>query len=354
MKMNTGNVLLHSIIWTSFLAAGTAAAPAAAQQVVVANETVLRLDPNSTSPVIATLPSGAVLEWVGESGPYYAVSVPGPPGQENLIGYVLASEVAVVGMPQPSPAAPGGGMAIPGVEEQHAAAKANRSAGLNRAVQGAGLAATAQLSVSLFFEVEDRESYEDDAAYQAAQDREETAGTVKKVALIGGAALAAYGIGRYVLGWSKMAALEREFPEATTPPLDRQYAEATLSRSLGRRKLVWGALLAGGAFAAVEWIPYFAVPDPEDFADALEYKSAVNRREDAETGKQWIMGAGGLLGVWGLAQWVMASQKMGEVEELSRMTALSMPLQSPGAERPARLFVGRADSRTQFGVAWSW
>ena len=354
MNVNAGSVLLHAVIWTTFLGAGAAAKPASAQQVeVVANETVLRLDPDAASPVIATLPAGTVLEWVGESGPYFAVSVPGPPGQENLVGYVLASEVAVVGMPRTSSAAPGGGMAIPGVEEQHAAAKANRSAGLKRAVQGAGLAATAQLSVSLFFEVEDRESYEDDAAYQAAQDREETAGTVKKVALIGGAALAAYGIGRYVLGWSKMSQLEREFPEATTPPLDRQYAEATLNRSLGRRKVVLGAILAGGAFAAVEWIPYFGVPDPEDFDDALEFQSAVNRRNDAETARQWIMGAGSVLGVWGVAQWVLASQKMGDVEELSRMSALSMPLQS-GSERPVRLFVGRADSRTQFGVAWNW
>lgn len=360
MKVNAGHVLLHAVIWTSFLGAGAAARPASAQQVeVIANETVLRLDPNAGSPAIATLPAGTVLEWVGESGPYLAVSLPGLPGEDDLVGFVLASEVVGQGGAQPSSSIPrpgggGGGMPVPGVQQQHGSAKQRKSAGVGKMAQGAALAGTATLSVSLFFEVEDRESYEDDAAYQKAQDREETAGTVKTVALIGGGALAAWGIGQYVMGWRKMSQLEREFPEATTPPLDRQYAEATLSRSLGKRKVVWGALLAGGAFAAVEWIPYFAVPDPEEFDDALEFQSALNRRADAETGRQWIIGAGSVLGVWGVAQWVLASQKMGEVEELSRMSALSMPLQSSGSEPPVRLFVGRADSRTQFGVAWSW
>ena len=358
MKTTRCSILFQAAVWMSFLAAGPASEAASAQQVeVVANETALRLDPDGASPVIATLEAGTVLEWVGESGPYFAVSVPGPPGQENLVGYVLASEVAVVGMsgsPTPSPGAPGGGMAIPGIEEQHATAKANRSAGLKRAIQGAGLAATAELSVSLVFEAEEREHYEDDAAYQAAQDRQSTADNVKTVALIGGAALAAYGIGRYVVGWRKMAELEREFPEATTPPLDRQYAEASLNRSLGRRKVLWGVLLAGASFAAVEWVPYFSDPQAEDFESALEFQDAVNRREKAETARNWITGAGGVLGVWGIAQWILASQKMGEVEELSRMTALSMPLASSASGSPVSVFVDRAGARTRFGVAWSW
>ncbi len=359
MKVNAGSVLFHAVIWTSFLGAGAAADPASAQQVeVMANQTVLRLDPDAASPAIATLPAGTVLEWVGESGPYLAVSLPGPPGEDDLVGYVLASEVSVQGGAQPSsaaarPGAAGGGMPIPGVPQQHAAAKQSQSAGVGKMVRGAALASTATLSVSLFFEVEERESYESDAAYQKAQDREETANSVKTVALVGGGALAAWGIGQYVLGRRARSQLERDFPEATTAPLERQYAEATLSRSLGRRKVVWGAILAGGAFAAVEWIPYFGVPDPEEYDDALEFQSALNRRDDAETGRQWIIGAGSVLGIWGVAQWVLASQKLGEIEQLSRMSALSMPLQS-GSEPPARLFVGRTDSRTHFGVAWSW
>jgi len=360
MKVNAGHVLLNAVIWTSFLGAGLEARPVAAQQVeVIANETVLRLDPDAGSPAIATLSAGTVLEWVGESGPYLAVSLPGPPGEDDLVGFVLASEVAVQGAPQPSssiprPGAAGGGMPVPGVAQQHANAKQRSSAGVGKVVQGAALAGTATLSVSLFFQVEDRESYEDDAAYQRAVDREETAGTVKTVALIGGGALAAWGIGQYVMGRRAMSQLERDFPEATTPPIERQYAEASLSRSLGRRKVFWGAFLAGGAFAAVEWIPYFGVPDPEEYNDATEFQSALNRRDDAETARQWIVGAGSVLGVWGVAQWILASQKMGEIEQVSRTSALSMPLPSSGSEPPVRLFVGRADSRTQFGVAWSW
>ena len=355
MKANARSILTRAAIWMSFLAAGLAAEAASAQQVeITANETAVRLDPSDTSPVITTLSAGTVLEWVGESGPYYAVSVPGPPGQENLVGYVLASEVAVVGMPQPASGTSGGGMAIPSVEEQYANAKRSRSSGATRAAQGAAMAATAEATISIFFEAEEQESYEDDAAYQAALDREESAASVKTVALIGGAALAAYGIGRYVLGWRKMAELEREFPEATTPPLERQYAEASLSRSLGRRKVFWGAILAAASFGTAELVPYFAAPEAEDFEDASEFQSAVNRREDVETVRNWVTGAGAVLGVWGLAQWVLASQKMAEVEELSGMTTLSMSLASSGTELPINLFVGRADARTRFGVAWSW
>ena len=359
MRVQPHSVLFQVAVWMSFLAVALVSEAASAQQVeVVANETALRLDPDGASPVIATLEAGTVLEWVGESGPYFAVSVPGPPGQENLVGYVLASEVAVVGNPaQPSapvPGAPGGGMAIPSVEEQHAAAKASRSAGLKRAVQGAATAVTAELSVSIIFEADGRESYEDEAAYREAKEREKTGNSIKAVALIGGGALVAYGIGRYVLGWRKMAELEREFPAATTPPLDRQYAEAELNRSLGRRKVVWGIVLAGASFAAVEWVPYFSEPQAEDFKIALEYQDAVNRRENAETVRNWITGVGGVMGVWGIAQWVLASNRMGEIQEMQRMTALSAPLTSPESGTPVHLFIDRAGARTRFGVAWSW
>ena len=360
MKVNARSVPFLAAVWSSFLAVGLGSEAASAQQVeVVANETALRLDPDGASPVIATLEAGAVLEWVGESGPYYAVSVPGPPGQENLVGYVLASEVAVVGAsrpgaPAPGPGAPGGGMAIPGVEEQHASAKASRSAGLNRAAQGAAVAATAQVSISIFYEAEEREYYETEAEYQAAKEKEEDGNNIKTVALIGAGALVAYGLGRYVLGWRKMAELEREFPEATTPPLDRQYAEASLNRSLGRRKALWGTLLAGASFATVEWVPHFADPKPEDYQIAGEFRDAVSRRENAEMARNWIMGAGGVLGVWGIAQWILASQRMGEVEELQRMTALPSPLRSLGPGSPVNLFVDGDGARTRFGVAWSW
>ena len=363
MKMNANRILIEAAVCASLLTLGLAISPeaASAQQVeVVANETPLRLDPDAGSPVIATLPAGAVLEWVGESGDWYAVSVPGPPGQEDLVGYVQASEVRASGAPPPLPGAPppglpAGGMPVPSVQQQHGIAKQNRASGATKAVQGAALAATAQLSVSLFFEVEDRESYEDEAAFQAAQDREETANSVRNLALIGGGALAAYGIGRYVMGWRKMAELEERYPEATTPPLDRQYAEASLNSSLGKRKLVWGIVLAAASYATVEFVPHFAVPNAEDFEDAAEFQSALSRRDKAVTARNWIGAAGGALGVWGIAQWVLAAQKMGEIEEISRMTtALSVPVEPLRSGPPVKLFAGRAGARTQFGVALSW
>ncbi len=357
MKVNAEKFLLPAAI---LLAAAAASAPASAQQVeVVADGTQLMLDPSASSPVMATLAAGTVLEWIGESGPYYAVSVPGPPGQENLVGYVLASEVEVVGMPpstpgDPPPGLPSGGVPIPGVAQQHAAAKGMREAGLRRAVQGAAVAATAQVSVSIAFDLEDRESYQTEAEYQAAVDRRTTAETVRNVALIGGGALVAYGIGRYVFGWRKMAELEREFPEATTPPLERQLAEATLNRTLGKRKFVWGAILAGASYLTIEYVPYFAEPAAEDFEDASEFQSALNRRGKAKTARNWIAGTGGVLGAWGLAQWILSAQKIGEIEEISRMTALSVPLERPLSESPAKLYLARVGTRTHLGVSWSW
>lgn len=363
MNMNVNRMLPGSAIWASLLVVGLGAVPevASAQQVeVVADETPLRLDPDAGSPVIATLPAGTVLEWVGESGSWYAVSVPGPPGQEDLVGFVQASQVRVAGAPQPvagapPPGLPTTGMPIPGVQQQHGIAKQNRATGARRAVQGAALAATAQVSISLIFEVEDRQSYEDEAAYQTAVDREETANGVRNAAFVVGGALVAYGIGRYVMGWRKMAELEEQYPEATTPPLDRQYAEASLNSSLGKRKFIWGIILAAASYATVEFVPHFAAPDAEDFDDPMEYQSALNRRDKAVTGRNWVGGAGGALGVWGLAQWVLAAQKMGEIEDISRMTtALSLPVEPLGSGSPVNLFVGRAGGRTQVGMAWSW
>lgn len=362
MKKNANDILRRAALCACLLGAGAAAEPISAQQVqVLSNSTPLRLDPTDSSPVITALEAGTVLEWIGESGGYYAVSVPGPPGQENLVGYVLASEVELMGGLDPTSGLPSaaGGMPVPGVAQQYQMAREARSSGVSNAVRGGAVAVAAQVSVSLFFEVEDRDSYESEAAYQDAVDRKSTAESVAQYALIGGAALAAYGIGRYVFGWRKMAELEEEFPEATTPSLERQYAEATLNRSLGRRKLVWGVILGAASYGTVEFVPHFAVPAAEDYGSDAEYQSALGRRDTAVTVRNWVMGVGGVLGTWGLAQWVLASQKMGEIEQVSGMTALTLPLGSSPAESlrtgsPAKLFVGHADSRTQFGVAWSW
>ena len=83
-------------------------APAAAQQVRTVGETLVHLDPDPESPTIATLPAGTDLTWVGESGEWYTVSFTGPAG-DDLLGYVRAGEVQVMGAPSAPPAAPGAG-----------------------------------------------------------------------------------------------------------------------------------------------------------------------------------------------------------------------------------------------------
>ena len=358
-KSKVRSNLVWAAVWASLLGAiGSGAREASAQQVeVVGDETAVRLDPNATSPAIATLPAGAVLEWVGESGPYYLVTVPGAPGQDDLIGYVLASELEVVGTSPGGPGSPSPGpnaaMPVPGVGQQHANAKRSRANGLKRAAQGAAVATAAELTISIGFEVEDEDSYADSDSYQSAQDRRSKAETFTNVALIGAAALVAYGIGSYVTGWRKMAGLEREFPEATTPPLDRQYAEAKLGRSLGRRKILIGGLLAGAAYGSTEWVPGLAVPKSEDFKTDVAYQNAVDKREKVERGRNWVVGGGGVLVAWGLAQWFLAGQKMGEIEDMSRM-GISAHSGSSGSRPAVNLFVDRADARTRLGVAWRW
>lgn len=360
-KSNARSNLVRTALWACLLGAVCPWLPGAAsaqQVVVVGDETPVRLDPSAASPAIATLAAGTVLEWVGESGPYYVVSVPGGPGQEDLVGYVLAAEVEVAGPPDESgtpPPGPNAAVPVPGVGRQHANAKRSRAGGLSKAVWGAALATAAQLTLSIGFEVEDEGSYADSSSYRRAQDRRSTAKSVTDVAVIGGAALLAYGIGSYVVGWRKMAALEREFPEATTPPLDRRYAEARLGRSLGRRKVLFGGLLAGAAWGSSEWVPQLAVPKPEDFKTDVAYQNALDRREKVERARTWVVGAGGVLVAWGIAQWFLSGQRMGEIEDISRTTALAPPPEPSGSgPAVATLFLERADARTRLGVAWRW
>ena len=127
-----------------------AATPLQSQQVrTVSDDTAIRLDPAPESPVIATLPAGTDLNWVGESGGFYTVSFTGP-GGEDLLGYVLSSEVQVLGDPPssvtPPPGAAGpllpGGLpsgqlgAIPDVEQQYENERNRRSSGLKKLIWG--------------------------------------------------------------------------------------------------------------------------------------------------------------------------------------------------------------------------
>ena len=90
--------VMRAVVLILLAVAAFVPADAGAQQVrIVADGTAIRLDPNETSPIIVELASGTVLNYTGESGAWYAVSVAGDPGQEEVIGYVLASEVELVG-----------------------------------------------------------------------------------------------------------------------------------------------------------------------------------------------------------------------------------------------------------------
>ena len=331
-----------------------APAPASAQQVkALDNGAAVRLDPSDSSPVIANLAAGATLDWIGESGPYHIVSVPGPPGQDDLIGYVLATEVELVGN-LPAGALPSAsGSAIPDIHAQYERSKARRSSGLKRWLRGAAVAAVAIATTKVLFEAGDEEAYADSASHQAAVDRHSSVRTVRNVVTLAGAGLLAWGAYDYVLGGQDMVTMEGEFPTLADRALEERYRDAGGRRASGKRRFLWGAGMAGGSYVAVRWLPWLGVPERADYDTEWQYRSALHRRDRTETANRWLVGAGSVLLVWGAVDWVLGSMEMAEIEAVSRVSASPARRGTPVAGAGPDLFVRRVADRTEIGLAWS-
>ena len=336
-------------------------AGAAGQQVrIVADGTEVRLDPSDSSPVITTMASGTLLDWVGESGAWYAVSVTGPPGEDDVIAYVLASEVELVGVAAPPanepPLAPLPVVGVPELEQQYGAQRRRRSSGVRKVIWGLVTVGVSHAALEFVppLQVPVPEDFEDADSYQSAVDRRESAETARTVATGLGAALGAWGLSQIVLGWRNMRRLELELPRPAPPSLQEQYADAFRMRSSGRRKVIWAALLPLVAYGTVEWIPYFGAPDIEDFDNPEDFHAAETRRDRAETARTWTYMLGAGLGGWGATQWVVGARRMSRIEGTARMSALSFPLGTDVAEVPVELFAHRRGARTEFGISWRW
>ena len=340
------------ILAVSFAAPALGHGLASAQQVrALSNGAAIRLDPTDSSPVIANLAAGATLDWIGESGPYHIVSIPGQPGEDDLIGYVLAAEVEVVGTVSAGAQPPATGSVIPDIHAQYERSKARRSSGLTRWLWGGTLAIVAIAATKIVFEAADEDAYADSASHQAAVDRHAKARTVRNAVTLGGAGLLTWGAADYILGRRDMETMEGELPTLANPALEEQYRDASGRRGSGKRKFLWGAIMAGGSYATVKWLPWLGVPDRADHDTEWEYLSAVHRRNRTETANSWFIGVGSVLGVWGAVDWVLGSRKKSEIEAIARVTASPAPQKTPVAGPD--LFVRRVAGRTEIGLAWS-
>ena len=349
--------VMRAVALILFAVAAFVPSDAGAQQVrIVADGTAIRLDPNETSPIIVELASGTVLDYTGESGAWYAVSVAGDPGQDDVIGYVLASEVELVGVGSVPTTGPGPVIGIPGLQEQYEDARAHRSSGVGKVIWGLVLAGSSYAALEFVppLQVPVPEDYDDADSYQSALDRRSTAETGRSVATALGAALGAWGATQIAMGWRNMRSLELELPRSAGASLQEQYGDAFRMRSSGRKKVLWAVLLPLVAYGTVEWVPYFGVPDPEDFDNAEDFDAAVDRRDRAETARSGINLLGAGLGGWGATQWVLGARKMSQIEATARMSALSVPVGRFVAEAPVELFTNRRGARTQFGISWRW
>ena len=361
--------MIRPAFGTSLLLLALGAGALHAQQVrVVSDETSVRLDPDTSSPVIMTLAAGTLVDWIGESGPFYTISLPGETGQDNLVGYVLATEVEVVGTSVPGGSGPttgvtlAGEMSIPDLERQYEREMERRASGKKKVIWSIVLAAAVYAALEYIppLKVPDPADYDTEEAYQSAVDLREIAETGRSVTTGLSAALGTWGAIQWGYGWRNTRNLGLDLRQSSAPSLDERYVQAQESRSSGRSKVWWGLFLIGSSYAAVEWIPYFGVPVEEDFETAEEYQDALDRRDSAERARTWITGVGGGLGVWGATQWVLAAREMSEIEAAVRemSTALSVRV-SPAGAGPDRavateLFMGREGPRTVAGLRWTW
>ena len=353
--------LKHGLVGASIMFLGVSlAAPAfghglaSAQQVrALSSGAEVRLDPSDSSPVIANMAAGATLDWIGESGPYHIVSVPGPPGQDDLIGYVLAAEVEVVGGVAGGARPAATGSVIPDIYTQYERSKSRQSSGRKRSIWGGTAAIVAIATTQVLFAAADQKAYADSASHQSAVDRHSRAGTVRNAFTVAGTGLLAWGTADYILARRDMGTMEGELPALADPPLEEQYREASARAGSGKRKFLWGTIMASASYATVRWLPWLGAPDREDYDMEWEYRSAVHRRNRTETANTWLIGVGSVLGVWGAVDWVLGSRKMYEIEAISRVTALPAPRRTIVAGAGPDLFVRRAAGRTEIGLVWS-
>ena len=171
--------------------------------------------------------------------------------------------------------------------------------------------------------------------------------------MLSGAGLLTWGAADYVLGSRDIETMEMELPTLADPALELQYGDASARRGSGKRRFTWGAIMAGGSYATVRWLPWLGVPERADYDTEWQYLSAVHRRDRTETANRWFIGVGSVLGVWGALDWVLGSRKMSEIEAISRVSAAPGPRRIPVAAAGPDLFVRRALGRTEIGLAWS-
>ena len=363
--MRVWNSMVWSFVALLLLVAALAPSEVSAQQARATNDgTEVRIDPDPLSDVIATLEAGVVLQWVGESGDYYAVSIPGGPGEDDIVGWVLASELELLGgavLPDttdlliPGGGTPLGGADIPDLQQQYDQAVERRAAGMSKAIQGLGLAAATGAIFALFakpeFEVNDQQSYATESLYQEAVDRNSSAGNLRDLAIMGGAAVAAYGVAQFILGRQRMNELRLELPRAADPTMQEQYDHANARRLTGRTRVIWGGALilaSNGTVAA------FSQPVAEDYATASEYESAVDRRNTIKTARNWMTAAGILLGAWGTFDWLMGARDMSTIEDAARTSARAVPFGAGGDAATPSVFVGLSDLGPAVGLNWTW
>ena len=350
------------------LAALLVPAVTSAQQVrIIGDETPIRLDPDTSSTVLATMDAQTLLTWVGESGDWHMVSFAPSPGADELLGYVLASQVEMVAgpaTPQVPPglavlplARPGAGPGVPDLIQQYERRKRMRSAGVSKIVWGAVFVVSAKAALDYIPPLQEPDplDFDDADSFQSALDRRESAETATSVVMGLGVALAGWGATQVGFGWKGMRDLELVLPQRPEEPLEVQYAGAVRSQSAGKTKVFWGVFLPAVAYGVVEFVPYFAAPDEADFEDVDEYQDALDRREQAESARGLTTAVGGVLGAWGATQWFLAARKISSVEAAVRTSALSVSMGPTGPTFPAELFVDRVGGgRTEFGIKWRW
>ena len=98
------------------------------------------------------------------------------------------------------------------------------------------------------------------------------------------------------------------------PDLRDQYFNEQERRSSGISKAIWGLALIGGSHLALNTIPPFKIPDPEEYDDSEEYQSALDVRKAAETGQSVVQGLGYGLMAWGITEIGWGWYRMSQLE----------------------------------------